>query len=518
MPKNVKSCMVKFVVFSLIGILSSQAELAAQVSPIWGKLQPGPHRIGFQTFEEYDYSRTFRPKRDYFGAQLPGERARPIQICVWYPARPAVEDVEITYGEYVFPNPEDPDFYAFLSGLQRRELLYLISLPGSSGGLVLDAMSVGVAAVRNAPPEEGQFPLLLYFPDVGRGLSDNLVLCEYLASHGFVVATTNSAGMADMSPTADQADLETLIRDREFALAHLRDLDFVDKDRLGVLGRGFGGLAALIMQMRNYDIDAVAGLDAWSVLREHLEFATLNPNFNAGRMITPLLQIYYKDEPTSDLALLDSCKYADRYLAGFENRSEDDLSSYGAIRQLLADSVDLTLAISRPSYDLACRHTRDFFKAHLEADEASRASLTATGTTTFKSGQDLPPTTDQFLAIIRNQGADRAVEIWDKFKESDPGSITVPEATLNAAGYQMLQSGRSEEAVKLFRINAESYPGSANCWDSYADGLIAIGDHEGAIRCYKKVLEVLPTDQAADESLKQTLRTNAEQGLLRLEG
>ena len=235
-------------------------------------------------------------------------------------------------------------------------------------------------------------------------------------------------------------------------------------------------------------------------------------------MIAPLLQIFYKDEEAYDPALLDSCKYTDRYLAGFENPSENGLSSYGAIQRLLADSVDLTLEISRPDYDLACRYTRDFFKAHLESDEASRASLSATGTTVFKKGQDLPPSTNQFLSIIRNQGADRAVAIWEKFKESDPGSITFPEATLNIAGYQMLQSGRVQEAIKLFRINAESYPGSANCWDSYADGLIANGDNEGAIRCYKKVLEVLPADQAADESLKQTLRTNAEQGLLRLEG
>ena len=321
-----------------------------------------------------------------------------------------------------------------------------------------------------------------------------------------------------MSPTADQANLETLIRDREFALAHLRDLDFVDKDKLGVLGRGFGGLAALIMQMRNYDVDAVASLAGWNGLREHLEFATQNPCFNTRRMIAPLLQVYYQDEQTTDLALLDSCKYTDRYLAGFEDSSEGSLSSYGAIRLLLADSVDLTLEISRPDYDLACQLTRDFFKAHLEEDTVSHTSLTAIGTTVLREGRDLPPSTDQFLGIIRSQGADRAVEIWDKFKESEPGSITFPEATMNIAGYQMLQSGRVQEAIKLFRINAECYPGSANCWDSYADGLIAAGDNEGATRCYKKVLEVLPADQVADEALKQTLRTNAEQGLLRLEG
>ncbi len=510
--------MVVIVAFLLIGIFFGQAELAAEESPLWGKLQPGSYRIGFQTIEKYDYSRTFRPKRDYFGTPQPGERARPVQICLWYPARPTAEDMKIAYGEYVFPNPEDPDFYNFLSGLQRQELFYLMTLPGSGRGLVLDAMNVGVAAVRNAPPEEGRFPLVVYFPDLGRGISDNLVLCEYLASHGLVVATTNSAGMAGMSPTADQANLETLIRDREFALAHLRDLDFVDKDKLGVLGRGFGGLAALIMQMRNYDVDAVASLAGWNGLREHLEFATQNPCFNTRRMIAPLLQVYYQDEQTTDLALLDSCKYTDRYLAGFEDSSEGSLSSYGAIRLLLADSVDLTLEISRPDYDLACQLTRDFFKAHLEEDTVSHTSLTAIGTTVLREGRDLPPSTDQFLGIIRSQGADRAVEIWDKFKESEPGSITFPEATMNIAGYQMLQSGRVQEAIKLFRINAECYPGSANCWDSYADGLIAAGDNEGATRCYKKVLEVLPADQVADEALKQTLRTNAEQGLLRLEG
>ena len=62
----------------LLGVLSiTGAYLGAGEAPLWGALEAGPHAVGFKTFEEYDYRRTFQPKRDYFGEVVPGEKARP---------------------------------------------------------------------------------------------------------------------------------------------------------------------------------------------------------------------------------------------------------------------------------------------------------------------------------------------------------------------------------------------------------------------------------------------------------
>ena len=67
-------------------ILVGLSALCFATPPAWGDLEPGPHAVGFKTIEQYDHSRSFSPKRDYFGDAIPGETARPIQVCIWYPA------------------------------------------------------------------------------------------------------------------------------------------------------------------------------------------------------------------------------------------------------------------------------------------------------------------------------------------------------------------------------------------------------------------------------------------------
>jgi len=206
---------------------------------------------------------------------------------------------------------------------------------------------------------------------------------------------------------------------------------------------------------------------------------------------------------------------------------EGGFSSYRAVRAIISDSGDIAEGVSRPHYETCCRYVQNFLNAHLNKDEASLEFISHTPadngvdpkmlTVAHLPGQKPPPTPDQFVAIIRELGVSEAIEIYERFRVSDPGCITFREATINALGYQFLQRGRGEDAVQLFSLNAEAYPQSANCWDSYADGCLAVGDNEGAIRCYKKVLEVLPADSAADEQLKEILRNNAQQALERLD-
>lgn len=503
-----------------------KADIFAQTAPLWGGMQQGPHGIGFQTIEKYDYSRTFRAKYDYFGMPLSGERARPIQICIWYPCEKTIDASEMVYGEYLFPEPENSRFYDFLARVQGREIRNMHYLFSNDRGLVLDAMNIKMAAVRNARPIEGTFPLIIYSPDMQNGFSDNLVMCEFLASHGFVVVTTHSVGITALNPEADHASLEALVRDKEFALAHMRDIEYVDKDKLGAFGLGFGGLASLILQMRNSDVEVVAGLEAWNTLSDRIEFVSQSPYYNAKKMNVPFLQMYREDEQLHDLTLVDSCKYSDRYLLEFQEMPDRGLSSYGAIRSIMSDSADTMPGISRPNYEIACRYVLNFFNAHLKKDEAGLGFINNSPTDngidpnllSFRllPGQDLPPTGDQFIGIIRYKGAHKAVEIYEKFKQSDPGSITFREETFNALGYEFLQTNRVEEAVEVFRMNAEAYPQSANCWDSFADGCIAAGDHDRAIQCYEKVLEILPNDSLINEQLRETLRDNAVEGIKRL--
>ncbi|HZU23562.1 MAG TPA: hypothetical protein VE998_12075, partial [Terriglobales bacterium] len=113
---------------------------------------------------------------------------------------------------------------------------------------------------------------------------------------------------------------------------------------------------------------------------------------------------------------------------------------------------------------------------------------------------------------------------------------------LNALAYQRLQSvgitmgganppassggGASAEqtaqakqdALVLFKLNAEAFPNSANAQDSLADGYLANGQNAEALAADQKCLELLPNDNSQTDQFKQALREAAEAKVAKLKG
>jgi len=85
-----------------------------------------------------------------------------------------------------------------------------------------------------------------------------------------------------------------------------------------------------------------------------------------------------------------------------------------------------------------------------------------------------------------------------------------PEASVNQFGYVLLNSGRDEQAVAVFRWNAERHPTHANPWDSLADGYLAVADTAGAVSAYRKVLEAVSLDSDADPAALEGLKSRAQ--------
>ena len=74
---------------------------------------------------------------------------------------------------------------------------------------------------------------------------------------------------------------------------------------------------------------------------------------------------------------------------------------------------------------------------------------------------------------------------------------------LNQVGYNLLYSGMISEAVQIFQLNTELFPGIANCWDSYGEALLKRGDKDAARRAYKRALTIRPDLPTALEALKK---------------
>src|SRR5467141_3227607 len=60
---------------------------------------PGSYSVGLSVVEQYDYSRSYRHVTDELGRPYKGERARPLQTLIWYPAQPG-NAKRLTVGDY----------------------------------------------------------------------------------------------------------------------------------------------------------------------------------------------------------------------------------------------------------------------------------------------------------------------------------------------------------------------------------------------------------------------------------
>ncbi|MDT3431592.1 serine hydrolase domain-containing protein [Stenotrophomonas maltophilia] len=87
-------------------------------------------------------------------------------------------------------------------------------------------------------------------------------------------------------------------------------------------------------------------------------------------------------------------------------------------------------------------------------------------------------------ALDDDAGAARAIRSWLRDNNRVTGSEL--ERAINATGYAIRQSLGARRALKVFALNSELYPDSANAWDSLAECHAALGEKEAADQFYAK--------------------------------
>jgi len=79
----------------------------------------------------------------------------------------------------------------------------------------------------------------------------------------------------------------------------------------------------------------------------------------------------------------------------------------------------------------------------------------------------------------------------------------IPERSINALGYQLLNQKRLPQAIQIFQLNVELFPQSSNTYDSLAEAYMDNGDKELAIQNYQKSLDLDPKNTNAVDMLKK---------------
>lgn len=129
---------------------------------------------------------------------------------------------------------------------------------------------------------------------------------------------------------------------------------------------------------------------------------------------------------------------------------------------------------------------------------------------TCHHGRPRPMTLDEELSEqYRKKGLQGALDDYADLKKKYYGraAFDFGEGSLNVFGYTLLEGNDTAGAIRVFKLNAETFPDSSNVWDTLAEAYTKSGDTQKARENYEKALTLDPKDDKAKEGLKKITET-----------
>jgi len=99
--------------------------------------------------------------------------------------------------------------------------------------------------------------------------------------------------------------------------------------------------------------------------------------------------------------------------------------------------------------------------------------------------------------LVQRGERDAALNAYAALLAADPNDEAVNEQSLNMFGYELMNTGKAEQARDLLYINMKLYPKSSNVYDSYAEACLKLGDKREALIHYKRAVQMDPNNANA---------------------
>ena len=110
---------------------------------------------------------------------------------------------------------------------------------------------------------------------------------------------------------------------------------------------------------------------------------------------------------------------------------------------------------------------------------------------------------ETLAATIASSGVDQAVVQYHDLKSAGLATYNFDEDELNALGYQLVKANKFKDAIRIFQLNVEAYPQSANTYDSLAEAYMDDGNKAQAIANYQKSLQLNPKNHNGAQMLQK---------------
>jgi dienelactone hydrolase len=330
--------------------------------PSWGNLKSGNFNVGFRTIQTYDSTRNYKPEQ--------GIHYRPLLIHLWYPTEKTIDNERITFKTYIALETQREKFKeektAFIENYCKQQMYGYIDVgKGIMGGLnvsIDEVLASKTASIADAKLQKGKFPLIIYAPSFGKSSIQNNVVCEYLASYGYIIASVASAGENSQVMTSDEKGVISQVIDLEFLVNYLKTQEHLKFSKIGSLGYSWGGFSGIIHQMRNKYVNAVA---SWDGSHEYhgYEIAQNMKGFKPTKMTVPYLFFANKNEEWTQFPFFKSIPSHEKYLYRCPQFEHSEFTSYWTT---FANARAYSTPYSLESYILLCEKTLLFFDNNLK--------------------------------------------------------------------------------------------------------------------------------------------------------
>lgn len=479
-------------------------------------LSSGEYKVGFRHYITSDSTRTYSRIYDYSNKKI----ARPISVSLWYPSEQNIGDKKplkvLDYLEILKQEEE----WEYLPSDQILNWFYYSNTPANQNHL---------KELTEAYPEitfaNGKFPIIIYAPSFQASSIENFGLCEYLASHGYIVISSPSRGAETRwFGNNSTKEIETQARDVEFLIKEVGKFPMANYDKIALMGFSFGGLSNVIVQNRNERIKAIVSLDG----TERYQYALLkeSPFFDSKRMNVPYLHMAQKDIPekvleedninaelNSIFELYDSLTYSKAYRLKFHDLTHSYFSTLGVLFANRDDRQDKSDSEIMESYKWASTYTLHFLNAFLKNDDKALKFIdnkpTDNGvrngliTQRTKQPEIVAFTFKDFNDLASNRNYQNLSQLYDSTVQKHP-SFKIPEGNLNTLGLQLVfNPTTSAQGINILVFATELYPNSANLFDSLAEGYLFVENKDKAIESFEKSLALNSQNQNAIDRLKQ---------------
>jgi dienelactone hydrolase len=503
-----------------------------QRSRIWPDANPGPYEVGYRVLHEYDTTRTFKPKFDYFGRPTEGPIARPIQISVWYPAAPAPGLSRMKLEDYYFTTATETDFappsaerLTILKNRLKNIWPIEFRIPPEGRAAIRERIEAAfqeeVFAVKDAAPAKGPFPLIVHLPGYNASPSHHAYLFEVLASHGYVVAAVPNMGRFRREIDDEAASLDVQARDLEFAVARMGEFPFVDISRVGTTGMSWGGFSNVLFGGRDARVDAVLTLDGAITMPEELMLIEAVPGYSHKAFDKAYMQLLVTPSEAKfrpkDLRFFEALEYGDAHMVQFRGVDHDEFScGYLRLRNLRETEparVAYLEEFSRQVYRCALL----FFDAYLKGDESALRSLVEAAEAQggagsesgpvalrrFKRAQVRPLTRGEFIDLIKSRGATEAAKIYADYSRLHPRNDLIISSSIGPVYMEAFESGDLKEALAICELWRAGLPNDAGPLFSLARVHAAAGEADKAIACYERILAMGVREEQAETARKR---------------